>query len=135
MLRAAAEDGTAADRSWSSYPLYQLAERLRADAALFSRGYRGRLRIGGLEIILDGSPQGKSAWLTEPYLVPPPGEPASYGGIPLFADDDVYRMVADCFAQRRSAARARERRRRGGADDRGGGARRAAARARTIAGR
>ena len=97
MLRAAAEDGTL-PIDLVSYPLYQLAERLRADAAPFSRGYRGRLRIGGLKIILDGSPQGKSAWLTEPYLVPPPGEPASYGGIPLFADDEVYRMVAECFA-------------------------------------
>lgn len=29
--------------------------------------YHNHLRIGGLKIILDGSPQGKSAWLTEPY--------------------------------------------------------------------
>jgi predicted amidohydrolase YtcJ len=97
MLRAAAEGGTL-PIDLVSYPLYQQAERLRADAAPFARGYRGRLRIGGLKIILDGSPQGKSAWLTEPYLVPPPGEPASYGGVPLFADDEVYRMVAECFA-------------------------------------
>ena len=81
MLRAAAEDGTL-PIDLVSYPLYQLAERLRADAAPFSRGYRGRLRIGGLKIILDGSPQGKSAWLTEPYLVPPPGSRHLTGASP-----------------------------------------------------
>ena len=98
MLRAAAEDG-ALPIDVVAYPLYQLADRLRADADPYRRGYLGRLRVGGLKIILDGSPQAKSAWLTEPYLVPPPGEPASYGGVPLFADDDVYRMVAECFAR------------------------------------
>jgi predicted amidohydrolase YtcJ len=59
----------------------------------------GGVRVGGLKLVLDGSPQGKTAWLTEPYRVPPPGEPASYTGVSLFANDDVYRMVADCFAR------------------------------------
>jgi predicted amidohydrolase YtcJ len=98
MLRAAAEEG-ALPIDLIAYPLYQLEPRLRADAEPFARGYRRRLRVGGLKIILDGSPQGKSAWLTEPYLVPPAGEPASYGGIPFFTDDEVDRIVADCFAR------------------------------------
>jgi predicted amidohydrolase YtcJ len=98
ILRAAAEEG-ALPIDLVSYPLYRFEGRLRGDAQPFARGYRGRLRVGGLKIVLDGSPQGKSAWLSEPYLEPPPGEPASYGGVPLFADDDVYRMVADCFAR------------------------------------
>ncbi len=29
--------------------------------------YNNHIKIGGAKIILDGSPQGKSAWLTEPY--------------------------------------------------------------------
>src|SRR5205814_3265156 len=37
--------------------------------------------------------------LTEPYLVPPPGEHASYTGTSMFSNDDVYRMVAACFAR------------------------------------
>ena len=98
MLRRAAED-VSLPIDVLSYPLYQLADRLRADVEPFRSGYAGRVRVGGLKIVLDGSPQGKTAWLTEPYLVPPPGEPASYGGIPLFADGDVDRMVADCFAR------------------------------------
>jgi predicted amidohydrolase YtcJ len=97
MLRAAAEEA-ALPVDVVCYPLYQLAERMRGDTARHRRQYVGRVRVGGLKIVLDGSPQRRSAWLTEPYLVPPLGEPASYGGLPSFADEDVYRMVADCFA-------------------------------------
>ncbi len=38
-----------------------------------SKTYTGRFRIGGAKLTLDGSPQGKTAWLTKPYLVPPAG--------------------------------------------------------------
>ena len=38
---------------------------------MLSRSYRDRYRIGGVKGNLDGSPQGKTAWLTEPYHVPP----------------------------------------------------------------
>jgi predicted amidohydrolase YtcJ len=68
--------------------------------ARYRRGYVGGVRIGGLKIVLDGSPQGKNAWLTEPYLVAPEGEATSYAGAPLFSNDDVYAMVADCFARK-----------------------------------
>ena len=97
MLRAAAEEGSL-PVDVVCYPLYQLAERMRGDTAPHRRDYVGRVRVGGLKIVLDGAPQRRSAWLTEPYLVPPLGEPASYGGLPSFTDEDVYRMVADCFA-------------------------------------
>jgi len=46
--------------------------------------YSNRLKIGGYKMLLDGSPQGKSAWLTEPYV----GE-ESYKGYPWFKDDEV----------------------------------------------
>ena len=41
--------------------------------------YTGRLRIGGVKIVMDGSPQGKTAFFTTPYLTggpagAPPGE-------------------------------------------------------------
>jgi predicted amidohydrolase YtcJ len=97
MLRAAAEEGSL-PVDVVCYPLYQLAERMRGDTARHRREYVGRVRVGGLKIVLDGAPQRRSAWLTEPYLVPPLGEPASYGGLPSFTDEDVDRMVADCFA-------------------------------------
>jgi len=41
-----------------------------------SRTYEngGHYRTGGVKLTLDGSPQGRSAWLTEPYLKAPDGE-------------------------------------------------------------
>ena len=37
-----------------------------------SRDYANRYRIGGMKVTLDGSPQGRTAWRTQPYLIPPP---------------------------------------------------------------
>jgi hypothetical protein len=48
--------------------------------------YVDRVRIGGVKLSLDGSPQGKTAWLTEPYLVPPAGQSSDYRGYPAIAD-------------------------------------------------
>ncbi len=48
--------------------------------------YRGRVRIAGVKLSLDGSPQGKTAWLTRPYRNPPDGQPADYAGYPAIAD-------------------------------------------------
>lgn len=46
--------------------------------------YEGHVKIGGYKIILDGSPQGKSAWLTKPYK-----NCGEYCGYPKYADDKV----------------------------------------------
>ena len=45
-------------------------------------GYDGRLRIAGVKLTIDGSPQGRTAWLHDPVPVPPPGKPADYHGYP-----------------------------------------------------
>jgi predicted amidohydrolase YtcJ len=98
MLHTAAEDGSL-PIDVIAYPLYQLEDRLRAVADPYRAATVGGVRLGGLKLVLDGSPQGKTAWLTEPYREPPTGEPASYTGVSLFSNDDVYRMVADCFSR------------------------------------
>lgn len=50
--------------------------------------YRGHFRLGGAKLILDGSPQAKTAWLTQPYFKAPEGRPADYRGFPTYPDDD-----------------------------------------------
>lgn len=42
--------------------------------------YLNNFRIGGVKLAHDGSPQGKTAWLTEPYHVTPEGQPNDYLG-------------------------------------------------------
>lgn len=51
--------------------------------------YVNRLKIGGYKLVLDGSPQGRSAWMSEPYLG---GEP-DYCGYPWMEDNDVEEYV------------------------------------------
>lgn len=49
-----------------------------------SRDYTDHFRIGGVKLTFDGSPQGKTAWFTQPYYVEPAGQPATYAGYPAF---------------------------------------------------
>ena len=50
---------------------------------------RGGLRVAGVKMFLDGSPQGRTAWLGQPYLTPPDGRPADYRGYPAIADQEA----------------------------------------------
>ena len=52
----------------------------------FSSTYSNHYRLGGLKITLDGSPQGRTAWRTVPYLIPPDGQQAGYKGYPAIPD-------------------------------------------------
>lgn len=54
----------------------------------YLRQYRNRLKIGGYKIFLDGSPQGKTAWLSAPYE----GERDGYCGYPIYKDAEVERF-------------------------------------------
>jgi hypothetical protein len=61
------------------------------------RSYRDGLRIGGVKLTLDASPQGRTAWLSEPYATPPPGLPASYAGYPAMSDEQAVAAVSRAF--------------------------------------
>ena len=58
-------------------------------AAAFSPTYKNHYRVAGLKITLDGSPQGRTAWRTVPYLVPPDGQKKGYKGYPAIPDTKV----------------------------------------------
>jgi len=64
---------------------------------LHGRAYRNRLRIGGAKISLDGSPQGKTAWLTRPYHVIPPGLPPDYRGLQTAPTDATIEAFSRCY--------------------------------------
>ena len=79
-----------------AYPWFDSVAAL--DAGAHAPGnYQGRLRVGGAKLMLDGSPQGKTAWLTTPYAVPPEGRDADYAGYPLMTDGDLEALVATLF--------------------------------------
>jgi len=75
-----------------SYPIGQNGLDQNLDSINFGN-YEGRLKIGGIKLILDGSPQGKTAYLTEPYYKPPHSESDSYKGYPLIPQSEVSKWV------------------------------------------
>jgi predicted amidohydrolase YtcJ len=54
-----------------------------------SKSYNKKYRIGGMKLTLDGSPQGRTAWRTQPYLLPPDGAKEGYLGYPAIPQDSV----------------------------------------------
>ncbi len=66
--------------------VYPAIVGVSADAQLpdnTETSYTNGLRIAGAKITLDGSPQGRTAWLTEPYIEKPTGVTAGYRAYPV----------------------------------------------------
>ncbi len=62
------------------------------------QNYRNHLRIGGVKLVLDGSPQGKTAWLSKPYYQVPEGQKEDYAGYGSMPDADANRFMLQAFA-------------------------------------
>jgi predicted amidohydrolase YtcJ len=59
--------------------------------------YRNHLKIGGIKLTGDGSPQGKTAYMSQPYAVPPPGQKADYRAYAVMNQQEVNDWVAFGF--------------------------------------
>lgn len=51
--------------------------------------YKNHFKLGGYKIFLDGSPQGRTAWMRAPYQPCDSGQPADYCGYPTMTDEKV----------------------------------------------
>ncbi|MDK9559162.1 amidohydrolase family protein [Marinobacter sp. M216] len=71
---------------------------LEVDAIEPSSEYTNRFRVGGAKLTIDGSPQGKTAWLTEPYYVAPPGKDEDYAGYPAITEKQAMDAVEKAYA-------------------------------------
>jgi len=60
---------------------------------LMSHSYSNHFRIGGVKLTFDGSPQGKTAWFTQPYFIAPEGEKPGYAGYPAFSNETALKWV------------------------------------------
>lgn len=76
-----------------SYPMQgEDVEKILADHAEFDgKDYVGHFRFGGLKMFFDGSPQGRTAWMTEPYA--PGDEGPGYRGYGTISDEDAYAFM------------------------------------------
>lgn len=64
------------------------------------RSYTNHYRIGGVKLTLDGSPQGKTAWLSKCYHVNPEGQEGCYKGYPILPDEKAVEYVTTAFANK-----------------------------------
>ena len=103
------QDGAASLEDFARFAAVAQAEGLALDVIAYPRAmdndftlpaglplatYRNRLKLGGVKLILDGSPQGKTAYLSAPYFIPPPGQPDDYRGYPILPQGAVDALVA-----------------------------------------
>ena len=54
----------------------------------YQKEYTGGFRVAGIKMGLDGSPQGRTAWLTQPYTQGPPGVGVDYVAYPTVKPED-----------------------------------------------
>jgi predicted amidohydrolase YtcJ len=59
--------------------------------------YTNRLRIGGVKMLMDGSPQGKTAFFTTPYLTEGPSGQQDWRGEPSFPQSALNEMVKKVY--------------------------------------
>ncbi len=76
-----------------AYPDLASGEMPFMHGPLMSRTYKNRFRLGGIKLTLDGSPQGKTTWLTVPYVKVPAGAKPDYKGYPAFTDEELNKWI------------------------------------------
>jgi predicted amidohydrolase YtcJ len=77
-----------------AYPFITELDPILAATPLEQWGrYENRLKIGGVKITIDGSPQGRTAYFTSPYLTGGPGGEKDWRGELTFPQDTINQMV------------------------------------------
>ncbi|AOL22602.1 hypothetical protein Ga0102493_111576 [Erythrobacter litoralis] len=81
-----------------AYPFVTDLEAILKDNAPATFGsYTNRFKIGGCKITADGSPQGRTAWFTTPYLQGGPAGEADYTGGPGIPTDLMKKTMRFCY--------------------------------------
>ena len=83
-----------------SYPVWNLVDKVIENQGIqIGRDYNKHLKFPGIKIIEDGSPQGKTAFLTQPYVHSPDGFGAEYRGFPMLKQNELDAAYAHAFSQ------------------------------------
>lgn len=69
-------------------PKKQETQDKKKEVEKYLKKYHHHLKIGGYKIILDGSPQGKTAWISSPYE-----NEKEYKGYPAKSNDEVEKAI------------------------------------------
>jgi len=96
LQRVASQDGLIIDVV--AYPfITDLDVILKASPPSTFGQYNKGLKLGGCKVTVDGSPQGKTAWFTTPYLTGGPGGEKNWKGDPSIPIDAIRAMVKTCY--------------------------------------
>jgi predicted amidohydrolase YtcJ/heat shock protein HslJ len=77
-----------------AYPFITDVDKVLAEFPVEEWGsYHDRFKVGGVKITLDGSPQGRTAYFTTPYLQGGPSGEQDWTGEPTFPQDLANKMV------------------------------------------
>lgn len=96
LLRAAADAGLLSIDT-IAYPVARADASEVLELGEFGTYHRG-FKLGGGKLVLDGSPQGKTAWLAEPYHIAPHGLNDDYAGYPVIPPETTNKLVAGFVA-------------------------------------
>ena len=81
-----------------AYPFITDADKVIAELPVSEWGkYKDRFKVGGIKITLDGSPQGRTAFFTTPYLTGGPAGEKDWSGEPTFPQDLANKMVKKVY--------------------------------------
>ena len=97
MFKAAAQQG-ALWLDMVALPLVMNPADLETQLGNTFGSYSGHLKFGGIKVLSDGSPQGRTAYFSEPMLVEGPGGEQDWRGAPFISEPDyqqIFRAVHD----------------------------------------
>jgi predicted amidohydrolase YtcJ/heat shock protein HslJ len=81
-----------------AYPFITDADKVLAEYPLEKwTKYENRFKLGGVKITLDGSPQGRTAYFTTPYLTGGPSGEKNWKGEPTFPQDLANKMFKKVY--------------------------------------
>jgi len=61
--------------------------------------YNNHLKLQGIKFVLDGSPQGKTAYWTQPLLTPGPGGEPNWRGQPVMPPEEINKALAEVYGK------------------------------------
>lgn len=81
-----------------AYPFITEVDKVLAELPVSEwTKYHHRFKVGGVKITMDGSPQGRTAFFTAPYLTGGPGGEKNWAGEPTFPQDVANQMVKKVY--------------------------------------
>lgn len=78
---------------------YSDLEKNLSDTSIHFKIYKNRFKVQGTKIVADGSPQGKTAYFTKPFLTQVPGCTKDCRGLPSLSQDALNKIFKTAYAQ------------------------------------